>query len=117
MAKILIVDDAMFALNMVSRMIKQAGHQVITAKDGEEGLARIAAERPDVVITDLLMPNLDGLSFLSAIREDDQSLPVVILSANIQDSMRQKCLEAGATEFMHKPPKQEALIAVLKRVL
>ena len=96
MAKILVVDDAFIALNILTIMIENGGHQAVRANDGNEGLVKIEEEKPDIVITDLLMPNLDGLSFLRAIRETYPKLPVIIMSANIQKSVRQKCLDAGA---------------------
>ena len=102
---------------MLTKMVEKEGHQAIRAADGEQGLEKIAKEAPDIVITDLLMPKIDGLSFLNAIRKGDSSLPVIILSANIQDSMRQRCLDAGATEFLQKPPKQRELIDAISRAL
>ena len=117
MAKILLVDDALFALNVLAKMIGNEGYQIVRATDGEEGLAEIEAGIPDIIISDLLMPNIDGLSFLRAIRKDHPKLPVIILSANIQTSVRQKCLDAGASVFMHKPPNPEELRAAIEGLL
>ena len=80
-------------------------------------MAKIEAEKPDIVITDLLMPNIDGLSFLRAIRKDHPKLPVIIMSANIQTSVRQECLDAGASVFMHKPPDPEELRETIEGLL
>lgn len=116
LAKILLVDDSLFALDMIARMVEKEGHQAIRATDGEQGLKKIKDETPDVVITDLLMPNIDGLSFLNTIRKADTTLPVIMLSANIQDSTRERCLEAGATAFLQKPPKENELLEAIERV-
>lgn len=117
MAKILLVDDAIFALNMLVNMIENGGHHAVRAADGKEGLVKIEEEKPDLVITDLLMPNLDGLSFLQAVQETHPELPVMVMSANIQKSVRQQCLDAGASEFMHKPPDSDELMATIEGLL
>ena len=117
MAKILLVDDAVFALNMIAEIVEKGGHSTVRATDGIEGLERIEEEEPDIVITDLLMPNLDGLSFLQSIRKTKPDLPIIIMSANIQKSVREKCLAAGAHTFIHKPPNAEELLAAIEGAL
>jgi CheY-like chemotaxis protein len=117
LANVLIVDDSLFALDMLAKIIERAGHETTRAFDGEQGLDKIVSDKPDLVISDLLMPKIDGMTFLSTIRQDHPSLPVIILSANIQTSMRDKCLKAGANEFLRKPPKPADLLAVIEKYL
>ncbi len=109
MSKILIVDDSIFTRSMLKKLVKEMGHETIEATNGREGLDAIAIEEPDVVITDLLMPEMDGIGLLEAVKEKKIDIPIVVLSANIQDTVREQCLELGATEFFNKPPNKEKL--------
>lgn len=109
MAKVLIVDDSMFTRNMIIKMIEKMGHGTIGASDGQEGLDKIISEKPDIVITDLLMPKMEGTELLSAVKEKKLNVPVIVVSSNIQDTVRQKCLELGASGFLSKPPNTEDL--------
>jgi CheY-like chemotaxis protein len=109
MAKVLIIDDSMFTRNMIIKMIEKMGHETIGASDGQEGLDKILNEKPDIVITDLLMPKMEGTELLSAMNEKKLNIPVIVISSNIQDTVRQECLELGASEFLSKPPNTENL--------
>ncbi len=109
MSKILIVDDSIFTRSMLKKLVKEMGHETIEATNGREGLDAIGIEEPDVVITDLLMPEMDGIGLLEAVKEKKIDIPIVVLSANIQDTVREQCLELGATEFFNKPPNKEKL--------
>lgn len=109
MAKVLIVDDSMFTRNMIIKMIEKMGHETIEASDGQEGLDKIVNEKPDIVITDLLMPKMEGTELLSAVKEKKLNVPVIVISSNIQDTVRLKCLELGAYDFLSKPPNTENL--------
>ena len=117
MAKILVVDDSMFARLNICNLLQAAGHETVEAGNGREGLAMAAAHRPDCILSDLLMPELDGIGFLTALREENLSLPVIVLSADIQETKRRQCLELGATAFLSKPPQRRALLDLLDQVL
>ena len=109
MAKVLIVDDSMFTRTMIIKTIEKMGHETIEAADGQEGLEKIINEKPDIVITDLLMPKMEGTGLLSAVKEKKLNVPVIVVSSNIQDTVRQECLELGASGFLSKPPNAENL--------
>ena len=100
--KILIVDDARWQRAHLVQILTSAGHEVIQAADGTEGLARLA-EQPDAVICDLLRPNLDGFGFLAGARERGVTVPIVIASADVQRTSRQRCMDLGARTFVAKP--------------
>ncbi len=117
MAKVLIVDDSKFALVMLSRMVSEPGHEVITASNGREGIARTVEDRPEVILTDLLMPEMDGLEFIAALRDKGIKIPVVVITANIQETVRQKCVEAGVAAFINKPPKGEVVLQAIAAAL
>ncbi len=107
MAKVLLVDDSMFTRSMLRKIIKGIGLEVIEASNGREGLDRIINEKPDLVVTDLLMPEMDGIELLSTVKDKSIKVPVVVMSANVQDTVRQQCLGLGAVEFFNKPPNEE----------
>lgn len=117
MAKILVVDDSLFARIRVRDMLREGGYETIEAENGAQGLAQVAAGAPDLVLTDLLMPELDGVGFLAALRASGNRVPAVVLSADIQESKRQQCLDHGAAGFLAKPPQKAALLKLVAEVL
>ncbi len=117
MAKVLLVDDSMFTRSMLKKIVLGIGHEVIEASNGREGLDVIINEKPDLVITDLLMPEVDGIELLSYVKDKNIKTPVVVMSANVQDSVRQQCLELGATEFFSKPPNKDNIQKYLEEFL
>ncbi len=114
MSKVLIVDDSMFSRTAIKKIVKKNDHEVIEAADGREGLQKIIDEKPDIILTDILMPEMGGVELLTIIKEKNLGIPVIVVSANVQDTVHQKCLELGATEFFNKPPDEEKLLKYLK---
>lgn len=110
MAKILIVDDSLFSRMHTCKPLREAGYELVEASDGVEGLAAVEEHQPDYIITDLLMPNLDGIGFLAALKERGIKIPTLVLTADIQDSKRQQCLEQGARGFLYKPVTKTKLL-------
>ena len=117
MAKILVVDDSSFARMRISNMLQEGGHDTVEAADGRTGLAMVQQELPDCILTDLLMPEMDGISLLAALRELGSNLPVIVLTADIQESKRQQCEELGAAGFLFKPPQGKVLLEMVEKVL
>ncbi|MBF0482328.1 MAG: response regulator [Desulfovibrionaceae bacterium] len=103
MPRILMIDDSMFQRFSLGKLLKGLGHEPLEAADGLSGLRMVEAEKPDLIVMDLNMPGQGGLETLIEIRKFSAALPVVILSADIQDTTRSRCLEAGATAFVNKP--------------
>ena len=117
MAKILIVDDSLFSRLHTCKPLREAGYELVEANDGNEGLAAMAEHHPDCIITDLLMPNLDGIGFLAALKERGDTTPTLVLTADIQDSKRQQCLELGARGFLFKPVAKDQLLAEIAEIV
>jgi CheY-like chemotaxis protein len=117
MGLILITDDAAFSRRMIRKAIEEGGHQVIEASNGQEGLDMAASHSPDCIMTDLLMPEMDGFGLLKALGEKGSKIPVIVLSADIQDSARQKCEELGAFMMLKKPPKAPEIQAAIQKAL
>jgi CheY-like chemotaxis protein len=109
MSKILVVDDSRFSRHRAVEALLRGGHEVLEAPDGEEGIAVLEASEPDCVVLDMLMPVLDGIGFLRRIRHQGRVLPVVVLTADIQESTRELCENLGVSGFLQKPARSEDL--------
>jgi two-component system chemotaxis response regulator CheY len=116
---VLVVDDSAVIRQMVAYTLKQAGFTVLEAGDGQEGLERVESGPVDLVITDLNMPRMDGITFIRELRSRPASrrIPVLMLTTESQDSKRQEGRAAGATGWIVKPFHPEKLLTVIGRVL
>jgi two-component system, chemotaxis family, chemotaxis protein CheY len=116
---ILAVDDSASIRLMLSFTLKQNGYRVIEAQDGKDGLAKLRDEAVDMVITDLNMPNLDGIGLIRGIRANPSSkfTPVIMLTTESQDSRKHEARAAGATAWITKPFRPEQLLAVVRKVI
>jgi len=104
-ATVLVVDDDPVIQKLLQVNFEMEGYSVITAGDGEEGLRRAQAERPDIVLLDIMMPKMNGLEVAAALKADDETagIPVILLSAKAQSSDVQAGMEAGADDYITKP--------------
>ncbi len=116
---VLVIDDDPVILELLRVNFEIEGFDVLCAKDGEEGLRRAQAERPDVVISDIMMPKRDGLQVLSDLKADPstEDLPVILLSAKAQKSEVQHGLDLGADDYITKPFDPLELIDRLNAVM
>ena len=103
MAKILIIDDSLFQRRNIRKSLKAEGYDLQEATTGREGLEMIPTFAPDCIVLDILMPEVDGLSFLRTLQAQGNTTPVIVLTADIQNTTRQECLKLGAKEVLHKP--------------
>jgi two-component system chemotaxis response regulator CheY len=115
--RILIVDDTRTLRQMLRSTLGGAGHEVIEAEDGAKGLASFRREQPDLVITDLNMPVMDGVELTAAIRALPQggTVPVFVLTTEAGAEWKAKGRAAGATGWMVKPFEATRLLAMLAR--
>ena len=110
--KILAVDDEPDVLRLIEIKLKKAGFEVLTAHDGEEGLAKALAEQPDLVLLDVMMPKLDGFAVAQRIKAELTPPPVVImLTAKGQEGDVRRGLSGGADDYVIKPFAPRDLIA------
>ncbi len=116
---IMTVDDSASVRQMVSFTLKEAGYDVIEAVDGQDALSKLNGVSVHMVITDLNMPNLDGIGLIKGIRTNSayKFVPIVMLTTESQDSKKQEGKTAGATGWIVKPFKPEQLLAVIRKVL
>ncbi|SKA07459.1 response regulator [Consotaella salsifontis] len=115
---ILVVDDSASVRQMVSLTLAQAGYRTIEACDGADALSKAGANRLDAVITDLNMPNMDGLTFIKRYRASPASagVPIVFLSTESDGGIKAEAKAAGATGWMVKPFRPEQLLSVVRKV-
>jgi two-component system, OmpR family, KDP operon response regulator KdpE len=114
--KILVVDDEQCIVQLVTMNLEMEGFQVINAADGYEALEKVTRELPDLVILDVMMPDMDGFETLKRIRELSQ-VPVIFLSVKGQEFDRVHGLDLGADDYMTKPFSPRELISRIKAVL
>ncbi len=117
MALILITDDAAFARRMIKKAVIDGGHEAIEAGNGQECLDMLASHQPDCIISDLLMPDMDGFQLLQTLRDRKIAIPTIVLSADIQESARNRCAELGAFMMLKKPPKAPEIIEAIEKTL
>jgi CheY-like chemotaxis protein len=119
MATILVVDDSPVSRRLLSHALRQTGHAIVAATDGNEALTRLAEAPIDLVIADLAMPEMDGLTLLHHIRAADalHNVRVMMLTASGQEQDRLAAEAAGANGFLTKPASSRDLIAAVDRLL
>ncbi len=120
MAKcILTVDDSASIRQMVGFTLKAAGYEVIEAVDGVDALAKLNGSKVGMIITDLNMPNMNGIELTRAVRAEaaHKFVPIVLLTTESQDGKKQEGRAAGATGWIVKPFKPEQLLAVVKKLI
>ena len=120
MPHILVVDDEPEITKLVSKIMESRGHRVSVARDGEEAIARVAEDRPDVIVLDLNLPKLDGVEVCRRIKGDAQTrrIPIVMMTAayvGVDDAARG--FDAGADEYIVKPFLREVLIHNVERLI
>ncbi|HNQ96756.1 MAG: response regulator [Spirochaetales bacterium] len=116
---ILVVDDSVSIRQSVRFILEQSGYTVHEAADGAEGLKRLGEQKVDLVISDINMPNMDGLTMIKQIRETDKIkfLPILVLTTESQGTVIEEGKKAGATGWIVKPFNDVKLIETIKKVL
>jgi len=119
MAAILLVDDSASVRRTVKIALTGEGHSVMEAADGAEGLSKVLGSRFDLVITDLNMPVMDGLTMIRQLRQKSAQtgLPVLFLTTESDPGMKAQAKEAGATGWLTKPFNPEQLLKTVARIL
>jgi CheY-like chemotaxis protein len=116
---ILIVDDDDIHRSMLTNLLQEIGCSYLEAVDGKQGLQLATEHKPDMILLDLAMPNMDGFELMVHLQAYSQtsSIPIIVSSANVFESNRQRSLQAGATAFVGKPLQIDELLNTLQSVL
>ena len=104
-AKILYIEDNVDNLTLVQRVLEIEGYEVIQAETGQEGLAKAFESRPDIVITDINLPDIDGYEVTTTLKKDKETahIPIIAMTANVMKKDRQTVFEAGCDGYISKP--------------
>ncbi|HEY1191597.1 MAG TPA: response regulator [Gemmata sp.] len=117
MAKVLVVDDSALSRRVSRRILEAAGHAVTDVADGLAALERYALDRPDLVLLDVTMAEMDGLEVLRQLRAMDPGAVVVMATADVQSSTREMADAAGAAGFVSKPLAAETVLRAVSAAL
>lgn len=117
MSLILAIDDSEPMRKMVDLVLKGAGHEVVLANDGVEGVEKFKAQKFDMIITDINMPNKNGIQLIEDVRKIDSDIPILALTTESEDDMRKKGAEAGADGWIVKPFRPAQFLDIVRQVL
>ncbi|MFO7728040.1 MAG: response regulator [Desulfonatronovibrio sp.] len=117
MARVIIIEDSVFQRTIIKRIVLEAGHEVLEAESGKEGLRKIEDYQPDLIFLDLLMPDIDGFQVLKVLKSKHNKTPVVVITADVQETTRQQCMEDGARVLVNKPVDDLKLSGIINNIL
>jgi two-component system chemotaxis response regulator CheY len=116
-AKVMVVDDAAFMRLRACKVLEDNGHEVLQAENGADAVRQYAIHRPDAVLLDITMPEMDGLEALKEIRKIDPSARVAMVTAMGQPAIVMEALRAGAKDFILKPFQPDRVLGALQKLL
>jgi two-component system chemotaxis response regulator CheY len=116
-AKILVVDDAAFMRMRCSKLLTESGYEVVEAENGLDAIAKYKENKPDAVLLDITMPEMDGLTALKEIRKLDPDAKVAMVTAMGQQSMIMDAIKSGAKDFVVKPFQPDRVLAAVKKLV
>jgi len=119
MARILVVDDERQSIRMVQVLLEAAGHEIIIARDGNEGLEKAKTENLDLIILDIIMPEIDGIKVCRTLKNDfrNNKIPIIILSVMDKEDDIKAGKEAGADAYIAKPYDATILLGKIEELL
>jgi two-component system chemotaxis response regulator CheY len=116
MATILVVDDAAFMRMRISKILTEAGYEVIQAENGLDAVEKYRSAKPDAVLMDITMPEMDGLTALKEIRRVDPNAKVAMVTALGQQQVVLEAVKSGARDFLVKPAEAERVLAAVNKL-
>jgi CheY-like chemotaxis protein len=117
MTNILMVDDSPMMRRFLAMSLASEGYDIKEAQGGVEAIEMISTTPPDCMLLDLLMPDLSGLEVLATLKEQKVRFPVIVMTADVQESTQKKCFELGAFRVLNKPPKGDELTCAIREAL
>lgn len=119
MAQILIVDDSPTEIHIISTMLGKLGHTVMTAENGEAGIAKAKSEKPDLILMDVVMPGMNGFQATRQLSKDDETsgIPIIIVTTKDQETDRVWGLRQGAKDYLTKPVDEAMLVEKINTLL
>ena len=117
MAKIIVIEDSYYQKVLLNTILTSDGHEILNASNGNEGLEMILSHEPDCILMDLSMPVFTGQELLKTLQEKNIKIPVIVITADIQDSSKNQCLQMGAKAYITKPVDKKELQESLNNIL
>ncbi|MDO9637809.1 MAG: response regulator [Pseudotabrizicola sp.] len=116
--RILAIDDSLTMREMLRQTLTEAGFDVVLAEDGIDGLNQLPDVAPDLILTDLNMPNMDGFGLIEAVRKGDIAprVPILVLTTESATTLKERARQAGATGWITKPFDEQSLVSTIRRV-
>jgi len=117
--RILIIDDSAVFRKVVSMNLKHAGYEVIEAVDGLDAFNKLPTIKPNLIVCDVNMPNMDGLTFVTKVRADENNrfIPIIMLTTESQEEKKKKGMEVGAKAWLVKPFAPEQLLSAISKLI
>mgnify|MGYP002636739774 CR=1 FL=1 len=116
MPTVLIIEDSNFQRKILAKLIMDEGYHIYEASNGKAGLELIEEHQPDLIFCDLVMPELDGFKVLKNLQNKKSTIPVIVLTSDIQKPVREQCIALGATAFINKPANPAKIQSALQKV-
>ncbi len=117
MARILVLEDSLLSRRILNKILRVTEHEIVEATNGAEGLTIIASQPIDCILLDLGMPEMNGEEVLTILQQQQATIPIIVISADIQATTRQRCLELGAFAVLHKIVNPTELLDTVQRAL
>lgn len=116
--KILVIDDSLYVLKVIGKVLKENFPEadIITACDGEQGYLMYEKMKPDLMLTDLLMPGMSGQMLLSRVREKDKEVKIIVISADVQIATKLEVCKFDISGFINKPINDEKVVMLVKLI-
>lgn len=116
MQKILIIEDSKLITMHIARFLKSK-YSLASAINAAVGITKLTSYKPDCILSDLQMPEMDGYQFLEYMQKENIKIPVIIMSSDIQDSDKERCYSLGAFDILNKPLQEEILLNIIRKAL
>ena len=114
--KILIAEDDSLILKTMEMCLKKDGYEIICSKDGLDAMEKINRHRPDIIISDIMLPYFSGLEIVGKVKQGAQSVPIIVLSAMGQQGVVEEAMKLGADQYMSKPFNMKILSSHIRRL-
>jgi chemosensory pili system protein ChpA (sensor histidine kinase/response regulator) len=115
----LVVDDSITVRRVTERFLQRHGMRVVTARDGLDAISVMSDHKPDIILLDIEMPNMDGYEFASHVRNDERvsDVPIIMVTSRVGDKHRARAIELGVNDYLGKPYQDAALLDAIQRLL